>query len=84
MVIGDFQMNQCHLKLKVSLKSSTRDHIWSQKEGVWSKTVLLGHFMFHFTTFIMFLYIRGITTKVRYLHHLTLVITGETAYTIWQ
>ena len=33
-VIGDFQMDQYQLMLKVSLKSSSRDHIWSQKEGV--------------------------------------------------
>ena len=33
-VIGDFQMDQRYLMLKVSLKSSMRGHIWSQKEGV--------------------------------------------------
>ena len=30
-VIGYFQMDQHHLMLKVSLKSFTRGHIWSQK-----------------------------------------------------
>ena len=29
--MGDFQMDQRH---QVSLKSSTRDYIWSQKDGV--------------------------------------------------
>ena len=34
MVIGNFQIDQHHLMLKVSLKSSTQDHVLSQKEGV--------------------------------------------------
>ena len=33
-VIGDCQMDQYYFMFKVSLKSSTRDHVWSQKEGV--------------------------------------------------
>ena len=33
-LIGEFQMGQHHLRLKVQLKSSTQDHIWSQKEVV--------------------------------------------------
>ena len=33
--VGDFQMDQRHLMLKVSLKRPTRGHILSQKEGVY-------------------------------------------------
>ena len=48
-----FQKDQRHLMLKVSLKTSTQDHIWSQKEGVSGTKHCMEyiHFMFHFTTF---------------------------------
>ena len=56
--IGNYQIDPCHFMLKVSLKSSTQDHVWSQKEGVsgtkhfyWVHCMELGHFMLHFTTF---------------------------------
>ena len=48
MVIGDFQMDQQHFMENVSLKCSTQDHIWSQKEGM-SETK---HFRWVISSFI--------------------------------
>ena len=69
-VIGDFQVDQHHLMLKVSLKSSIVDQKRSQKEGDWNKTFLFGPIVwnkviscFISPIFIMFLHIREMPTK---------------------
>ena len=41
----------------------TRPYMVIKRTCVWNKTFALGHFMLHFITFIMFLYIREITVK---------------------
>ena len=43
-LIGDFQMDQCHLMLKVfTEEASTWDHLWSEREGYdWNKKFQLG------------------------------------------
>ena len=69
-VIGDFQVDQHHLMLKVSLKSSIVDQKRSQKEGVWNKRFVFGPIVwnkviscFISPIFIMFLHIREMPTK---------------------
>ena len=40
----------------------------TKRRCVWNKTFPLGHFMLYFTIFIMFLYIREMTTKASNVH----------------
>ena len=41
----------------------TRPYMVTKRRCVWIKTFPLGHFLLHYKAFIMFLYIREITTK---------------------
>ena len=59
-VTGDFQIDQCHLALKVALKRSIGDHIWSQKEqNISIGPTVLNKVITYFISlhFIMFLFV---------------------------